>query len=209
MKDRNPQVIKPQWNAQFSSLRDSAVPLSLITSVVILRTVTFLGFGFYLTQLGRDRGLSLLEGSIPLAVYNLSGVAGSLAAGFLADLWDAKKIVLLTIALACPSLLAYLHSVGPVSYLWLVLGGIGIMASNSVLIAMAQELAPNNTGLASSLPLGFSWGIASFSLPLIGYLADQVGIAQALNYLALLPLPTVILAMFLPAQSNRHQPTRR
>jgi FSR family fosmidomycin resistance protein-like MFS transporter len=200
VKDRNPHVSKPKWNAQFSSLRGSAVPFLLITVVVVLRTVTFLGFGFFLTQLGRDRGLSLFEGSIPLAVYNLSGVAGSLAAGFLADRWDPKKIVLLTILLACPSLLAYLHAAGPVSYVWLALGGIGIMGSNAVLIAMAQELAPKNTGLASSLPLGFSWGLASFSLPLIGYFADQFGIAQALNYLALLPLPTAILAAFLPTR---------
>jgi FSR family fosmidomycin resistance protein-like MFS transporter len=164
--------------------------------------VTFLGFGFFLTQLGRERGLSLVEGSIPLAAYNLAAVIGSLIAGFLANRRNGRMIVVLSILIACPALLSYLHADGIEGYLYLILGGFGIMASNAVLIAMAQELAPKNTALASSLPLGLSWGLASLSLPLIGYLADNIGIAGALHYLALLPLITAIFAAFLPARKT-------
>ena len=184
--------------AGFGALRGSEAVLALITVVVILRTVTFVGFGFFLTQLGRERGLTLVEGGIPLAVYNLAGVTGSLFLGMLADRWNTRIIVLVSIFIACPALLAYLQSEGPISYLWLVVGGIGIMGSNAILVAVAQEIAPGNVGFASSLPLGFSWGLASLSLPLIGYLGDHIGIAGALHYLALLPLVTVSLAVFLP-----------
>ncbi len=91
-------------------------------------------------------------------------------------------------------------------YLWIILGGIGIMSSNSILVVLAQELAPDNTSLASSLPLGFSWGLAAFSLPLIGHLADRAGIATALHYLALLPVLTAGLALFLPERRPAYPP---
>jgi FSR family fosmidomycin resistance protein-like MFS transporter len=200
--DRRPTSEINRKGGQLRSLRGHAAPLLLIVFVVVLRTVTFLGFGFFLTQLGRERGLSLVEGSIPLAAYNLAAVIGSLIAGFLANRRNGRMIVVLSILIACPALLSYLHADGIEGYLYLILGGFGIMASNAVLIAMAQELAPKNTALASSLPLGLSWGLASLSLPLIGYLADNIGIAGALHYLALLPLITAIFAAFLPARKT-------
>jgi hypothetical protein len=70
---------------------------------------------------------------------------------------------------------------------------------------MAQELAPKNSGLASSLPLGFSRGLASLSLPVVGHVADQIGVEQTLKYIAFLPIFTTVLALFLPNRKiQRH-----
>lgn len=195
---QNPSVQRVRFGRLLLSLRHKAAPLTLITAIVIFRNITFVGFGFFLTQLGRERGLTLVEGGIPLAIYNLSGVAGSLAAGYFADRYDARRIVWLSILLASPALLGFLHSEGPSGYFCLMLGGVGIMGSNSIMVAMAQEIAPENKALASSLPLGFSWGLASLSLPLVGHLADRIGLAGALHFLAILPLLTAGLAIFLP-----------
>jgi len=83
-------------------------------------------------------------------------------------------------------------------YIFLTIGGGLLISSNSILVALAQELAPENSALASSLPLGFSWGLASLSLPIIGRLADLYGVSTTLSYLSLLPLLTGILALLLP-----------
>ena len=74
-----------------------------------------------------------------------------------------------------------------------------VMASNSLLVAMAQELVPKSSGLASSLPLGFSWGVAGLTLTPIGYLAERAGVESALTLLAVLPVATAFLALFLPS----------
>jgi len=63
---------------------------------------------------------------------------------------------------------------------------------------MAQELAPANSGLASSLPLGLSWAWPASPCP-DRALADRISVAATLDYLALLPLVTAVLALFLPA----------
>ncbi|MBI2504454.1 MAG: MFS transporter [Candidatus Latescibacteria bacterium] len=194
----------PQTSRRVLSLRESfngqGFPLLVITVVVILRSITGLGFGFYLTVLGRERGLSLVAGSIPLGIYNMAGVVGGLVAGYLADRFNPRALVWGSLVLCVPFLYAFLYTGGMSSYLMLVLGGALLLSSNSILVAMAQELAPQSSGLASSLPLGFSWGLASLTLPFVGHLADQIGVAGTLEYLCFLPLPTAALSLLLPGK---------
>ena len=196
----NSSTARVSFHSLLQSIRRSASPLSLIAIVVVLRTITFIGFGFYITQLANDRGLSLVEGGMILAIYNFAGVSGSLLAGYLANRRNSKPIVWISIFMASPTLFAYLQTEGLVSYFWLTLGGLGIMASNSILVALAQEVAPENAAFASSIPLGFSWGLAALSLPLIGFFADRFGLANALQFLALLPILAAFFALFLPAR---------
>lgn len=177
----------------------AARPLALITAVVILRSVTALGFTFFLTVLlTRERGLSLVEAGIPLAAYNIAGVAGALLFGYLGDRVNTRSLVCGSLLLSVPALLAFLEIEGPLGYVPLALGGGLVLASNSILVALAQELVPKRSGLASSLPLGFSWGLASLTLGPVGWFADAHGVTETLRWLALLPLVTAAVALFLP-----------
>ena len=197
----NPNFADGQSNAQWRNLGDQAGPLCLITAIVILRSVTGLGFGVFLALLAQERGLSLVDGGIPLGIYNIAGVVGALAVGYLADRIDPKPLVWGSLLLSVPPLYAFIFANGAlVSNVLLFVGGGLLMSSNSIMITLAQELSPENSGLASSLPLGFSWGLASLTLPVIGYFGDQIGVAETLKYLALLPILTAGLAFFLPSR---------
>ena len=199
----NPNFADGQSNAQWRNLGDQAGPLCLITAIVILRSVTGLGFGVFLALLAQERGLSLVDGGIPLGIYNIAGVVGALAVGYLADRSDPKPLVWGSLLLSVPPLYAFIFANGAlVSNVLLFVGGGLLMSSNSIMITLAQELSPENSGLASSLPLGFSWGLASLTLPVIGYFGDQIGVAETLKYLALLPILTAGLAFFLPSRPS-------
>ena len=196
----NPNFANGKSNAQWRNLGDHAGPLFLITAIVILRSVTGLGFGTFLALLAQERGLDLVAGGIPLGIYNIAGVVGALLVGYLADRIDPKPLVWGSLLLSVPPLYAFIYAEGALaSNVLLFIGGGLLMSSNSIMVAMAQELSPENTGLASSLPLGFSWGLASLTLPLIGYLGDHIGVAETLKYLALLPILTAVLAFYLPS----------
>jgi len=184
--------------SMMDSLRHAGWPLITITAVVILRSVSGLGIGTFIAFLGRERGLSALEAGAALSAYNTAGVVGSLVFGYLADRFQPKLLTWTTILAACPLLLGYIYLEGPASYVLLTIGGGLLLSSNSILVAMAQELAPRNAALASSLPLGFSWGLASLTLGPLGYLAERIGLENMLTYVALLPLVTAGLAMLLP-----------
>ena len=204
----NPNFADGQSNAQWRNLGHQAGPLCLITVIVILRSVTGLGFGVFLALLAQERGLSLVDGGIPLGVYNIAGVVGALAVGYLADRIDPKPLVWGSLLLSVPPLYAFIFTDGAlVSNVLLFVGGGLLMSSNSIMITLAQELSPENSGLASSLPLGFSWGLASLTLPIIGHFGDQIGVAETLKYLALLPILTAGLAFFLPSRPSAEDAT--
>ena len=180
-------------------LRKHTFPLSIITSVVVFRTVTGLGFGTFITLLCEERGLNLISGGIALGIYNTAGVIGALIAGYLSERIETKKLVYLSLFLTTPFLYCFVSTESvTLGYIFLTIGGGLLISSNSILVALAQELAPENSALASSLPLGFSWGLASLSLPIIGRLADLYGVSSTLSYLSLLPLLTGVLALLLP-----------
>jgi FSR family fosmidomycin resistance protein-like MFS transporter len=200
----NPHAATAERPARATGLNGAGRPLALITAVVILRSVTALGFAFFLTVLlSRERGLSLVEGGVPLAAYNIAGVSGALLFGYLGDRVNAKPLVCGSLFLSVPALLAFLQIEGALGYVPLAIGGGLLLASNSILVALAQELVPQRSGLASSLPLGFSWGIASLSLGPVGWLADTYGVTETLRWLAMLPLVTGTVALFLPARPDK------
>ncbi|MFA6108847.1 MAG: MFS transporter [Candidatus Latescibacterota bacterium] len=189
--------------AALGALTRQWLPLTVITLVVTLRSVTHIAFATFLAVLGQERGLTAQASAIPLSVYQISGVAGSLLAGYLADRMDPRPLVWGSILLACPALYGYLLTDGWTALALLAVGGAMILASNSVLVAMAQELAPDHASLASSLPLGLSWGLAGLTLPLVGHVADLIGLTTTLRYLALLPVLTALLGLFLPPPVRR------
>ena len=195
----NPRFQSEVTSTNWRTLGKCITPLALVTLVVILRSVTQLGFGTFLSLLCAERGLDLISGGIALGVYNICGVVGALIAGYLADYINPKRLVYFSLFLATPPLLGYIttDSVG-LGYLLLGLGGGLLISSQSIMVNIAQELAPENSGLASSLPLGFSWGIASLSLPIIGQYSDLFGVETTLSYLSFLPVLTGIIALFLP-----------
>lgn len=189
------------------SLRHAGKPLAILTSVVVLRSVSGLGIGTFIVFLGRERGLSPVEAGAALSAYNTAGVIGSLIFGYLADRWSPKLLTWTTILFSCPLLLGYLQTEGPLSYVLMTLGGFLLLSSNSIMVAMAQELAPRNAALASSLPLGFSWGLASLTLGPLGFLADRFGLEATLTWVALLPLFTGLLALLLPVIPRKDKET--
>lgn len=190
------------WRSVGAQFAASLRPLAAILAVVVVRSIAFLGFNLFIAVLSRDRGLTLGAGGLALSVYNLSGVLASLGLGRIADRVDPKPLICVSLVLSTPFLWAYAALPGPLSFVWLALGGALLGATTSVMVALSQQAAPGLRALASSLPLGLSWGLASLTLPLLGWIADQVGVPAMLSGLAWLPLVAAAIMLLLV-------PTRR
>ncbi|MEW6752269.1 MAG: MFS transporter [Candidatus Latescibacterota bacterium] len=197
----NPRRQGQSYGLMWRALARRWAPLTLVTVLVILRSITALAFGTFLAVLGQERGIPAEDaGRLPLSVYNTAGVTGSLLAGYLADRLNPKPLVWGPLLASAPLLYFYvLMPHGWPGYVLLALGGAAVLSSNSVLVAIVQELAPDNAALASSLPQGLAWGLAGMTLPFVGHVADQITMVETLKYLALLPVLTAVLAFFLPS----------
>ena len=196
------------WRAVGAQIAAGLRPLASILAVVVLRNVTFLGFNLFIAVLNRDRGMGLAAGGIALSIYNLSGVLASLGVGRIADRTDPKPLVWGSLAAAAPFLCAYALVPGPAALLLLAAGGGLLGSSTSVMVALAQQAAPGQRALASSLPLGLSWGLASLTLPLLGWIGDLAGVTVLLSALGWLPLAAALIALrFLPARPARRTAT--
>ncbi|MBU1564538.1 MAG: MFS transporter [Proteobacteria bacterium] len=165
--------------------------------IVTLRSWVYMSTITYLPLLFQSRGIQLASGSLILTVFLACGAVAGLYGGHLSDK-AGRKIVIIGSSLIFPVLAAtMLVAEGP--WLWILAGasGAALLASFSVTIVLAQELLPNNLGLASGLVLGLGFGTGGLGTALSGYLADHIGLYSTFWVLALAPLLSIALVGFI------------
>jgi FSR family fosmidomycin resistance protein-like MFS transporter len=175
-------------------------PLTVLYVLVVIRSTVQLGVGQFLTlYLTRERGFSIEAASLSLALFFLAAATGSLAGGHLADRIGGSRVVQISMIGSVPFYVLFLMTDGWLSLAGLFLGGMVLLMTIPVNVVMAQELAPTQRGIVTSLMMGFAWGIAGITfIPLVGWIADRTGIEAVLYGVSLLPLIGFALSFALP-----------
>jgi MFS transporter, FSR family, fosmidomycin resistance protein len=165
--------------------------------IVTLRSWVYMSTITYLPLLFQSRGIQLASGSLILTVFLACGAAAGLYGGHVSDK-AGRKSVIIGSSLIFPVLASLMLMVeGPWLWLLAAASGAALLASFSVTIVLAQELLPNNLGLASGLILGLGFGTGGLGTALSGYLADHIGLYQTFWVLALAPLLSIFLVGFI------------
>jgi MFS transporter, FSR family, fosmidomycin resistance protein len=165
--------------------------------IVTLRSWVYMSTITYLPLLFQSRGIQLASGSLILTVFLACGAAAGLYGGHVSDK-AGRKSVIIGSSLIFPVLASLMLMVeGPWLWLFAAASGAALLASFSVTIVLAQELLPNNLGLASGLILGLGFGTGGLGTALSGYLADHIGLYQTFWVLALAPLLSIFLVGFI------------
>lgn len=136
----------------------------------------------------------------------VAGAIGTLAGGMLADRVGRRPVLIASLLLQPPILVAAtMVGVVPAVALFSLFGFIAI-SSFSVTIVMGQEYLPSRIGLASGVTLGAGVGIGGLAAPVFGWIGDELGLVTSLQLLALLPLVGAVVAVTLPttAASRRN-----
>jgi FSR family fosmidomycin resistance protein-like MFS transporter len=177
-------------------------PLLLHYLIVVLRSILHQGLGQFLTiYLYQNRGFTLRETSVWLSVFFVSSAVASLTGGSLADRIGGRRVVVISMLACCPFFALFLGTTGWVSLAGLFLGALILLLSNPVMIVMAQDLVPTQAGTASALMMGFGWGMAGITfIPLLGWIADRVGLETVLWGVISLPILGFLMALKLPKE---------
>jgi FSR family fosmidomycin resistance protein-like MFS transporter len=191
----------------FAALRPYARPLTLLYFVVVLRTMTSIAFATFMTVMLTGRGMSLAASGVAVAIYLFASGIGGFLGGPSADSFGHRKVIVLSLILAVPFLFAATFASGWWFVLLVAIGGFFLQSTLPVNVTFGQALAPVSAATVSSLMMGFAWGSGGLTVPIVGRIADMVGLDPTLRGLALVPLSAAALAMLLPARPSDHVPT--
>lgn len=190
------------------ALRPYAKPLTLLYLIVVLRTLTSLAFATFVPVMLTRRGLSVSEAGAIVAAYLFASGIGGFLGGPAADRFGPRAVIALSLVAASPFLLVAPFLTGWSFAVVLALGGLFLQSTLPVNVTFGQSLAPVSAATVSSLMMGFAWGTGGLSVPIVGLIADRVGIEHTLSALALVPLLAAACVIPLPSRASHGSPTR-
>jgi FSR family fosmidomycin resistance protein-like MFS transporter len=179
-------------------------PFAAMIGVVTVRSFVYFGlFSFVGAYYERVLDTSAAYGNVALTVMLLAGAIGTLLIGPLADRFG-HRTVLLTSMLVLPPLLLAFTVVGPLAGVALLaLAGAATVGTFGVTVVLGQEYLPGRIGLAAGMTMGLSIGLGGVGAPLLGLLADSQGLPTMMLAIAALPVAGFLLALTLPRVAKK------
>ena len=123
---------------------------------------------------------------------------GTFVGGVLADRVGRRGIIIVAMLAMAPQIYLYQTLTGAWLFLIAITTGLTMGLTIPVTIVAAQELMPGNVGVASGIMMGFAFGLGGVGVAATGTLADNLGLANTLPLLAVLPLLGSIVAATCP-----------
>ncbi len=170
--------------------------------VVILRGLGQQGSVAFVPLLFEQKGWSpAAYGTITSSYWIASGLSGLLF-GRLADRFDRRKVMMLSMILSAPAFfLLPAHEGAFAFFLAMAAGGLS-GGAHSLIVVMAQDLIPMRKGFASGAILGFIFGTGAIGSLAIGAISDQIGLAMTFEIVAVIIAVAGLLSMLLPRQAS-------
>jgi FSR family fosmidomycin resistance protein-like MFS transporter len=178
-------------------------PFVVMISVVVVRSFVYFGLvAFVASYYERVLGASAALGNVALTVMLASGAVGTLLMGPLADRFGRKAVLVLSMLVLPPLVVAFAFAGPYVGMVLLALVGAATVGTFGVTVVMGQEYLPGRIGLAAGITMGLSIGLGGVGAPLLGLLADVGGLRTTMFTIAALPVLGFVLSLSLPARTG-------
>ena len=191
-------------DGSFGALRPYAKPLFLLYLIVVIRTVTSLSLATFVPVLLTSRGWSVSMAGLAVSLYLFAASVGGFTGGPLADRFGPRRVIAGSLLLSVPLLVVATRLSGWPLVMMLTLGGFFLQSTLPVNVTFAHQIAPVSAATVSSLMMGFAWGTGGLTAPLVGAMADRVGIGMTLTVISFLPLLGAACALPLPRDVQHH-----
>jgi len=143
-------------------------------------------------------GQPVAVGNAALSAMLFSGAVGTLLAGPLADRFGRRAILAASMVALGPLLLAFAFSGVVLGFALLALIGAATIGTFGTTVVMGQEYLPGRIGLAAGITMGLSIGLGGLGSPVLGALADGIGVRGALLVISALPVLGLVMTLTLP-----------
>lgn len=183
----------------FDIMKNPIVRLLIMVSA--LKSLVTSGFSVLLPFLWKDMGYSAIQIGAAMFVFLTLGAVGTYLSSKFERVLGYKKIFY--VSLCVPFFLAILFvytlkSMPLLSFAVFAAIGFTTMLSMSVNMVLAQRTMPQYKSMISGFIGGFSWGIVGVMLPVIGFVAEKIGIPSTLLIISAIPFVLSYLLRYLP-----------
>ena len=187
--DRPPVRLLVVW-------KEMRLVLGAVFGVLMARAVMVSGLTTFLPTFIYQEGGSLWLANISLALLELSGAAGALAAGVLSDRFGRRNVLLIAAVLSPVLMVLFLQSEGAARFVVLAFLGFAALSTTPVLLAVTLESSGANPAAATGTYMMISFAARALILLAVGALGDAFGLRLAFFWcagLAALGIPFVLL----------------
>jgi MFS transporter, FSR family, fosmidomycin resistance protein len=169
----------------------------LLAAIVVLINTASIGTINLVPKLFTEWGLAPAYVGWTAGLLMMGSAVGGVFGGTMADrLGSGRWPILVGCLGAILPLYSYIPAADPWRFLLLLLAGFFMGMPHSILVLEAQGLMPGRRALASGLILGFMFFGGAVGTYLVGLIADRIGLALALQYLAVLPFTAGVVSLF-------------
>ncbi|MGN0902488.1 MAG: MFS transporter [Succinivibrio sp.] len=172
------------------------VPFLLLVSSIGLRAVCYCSLVIYIPLLFTSKGISNVSASSILMVMLLGTAIGGLAVGGLSAKFKFKTLIVSSYALTVIMMAVFMLKADNslLSYISIFFAGFGMYGATPPAIVWAQKMLPKADSFATSMMLGFTFGIGYVISVFIGMLGDYTGLSSAL---CVFIFPCLVIAILL------------
>ena len=170
--------------------------------IVLLRGLGQQGSVSFVPVLFEQKGWDpAAYGTITSSYWIASAVSGLLF-GRLADRFDRRKVMLLSMLASAPAFYFLPAFEGPIAFILAIAAGGLSGGAHSIIVVLAQDLIPKRKGFASGAILGFIFGTGAIGTLIIGAVSDVIGLATTFQIVALVIAVAGALSMLLPKRGR-------
>lgn len=198
LKERTSHAVRVTWRGLLANPRHRVVLLRLVFINFCL-TVAVRGLSTFLPVYMARLSLPVTSIGVLFTVMLGLGAAISVFVSSLSRKTGKRVLILTSVAAGAPlAVCGYILFPYAAGSVLIVLAGTVLTFSNPLLILMAQKHSGDSPAMASSLIMGFSWGLAGLVMVPLGSIGELIGLPGMMAIVGAFPLLSVISCLRLP-----------
>jgi FSR family fosmidomycin resistance protein-like MFS transporter len=198
LRTRTARTVRVTWKGLFTNRRDRAVLVRLVFINFCL-TVAVRGLSTFLPVYMAKLSIPLTSIGVLFTVMLALGAGISVFVSSLSRRTGKRVLILVSVAAGAPLAVGgYLLFPSAAGSILIVLAGTVLTFSNPLLILMAQKHSGDSPAMASSLIMGFSWGLAGLVMVPLGGIGELIGLPAMMVIVGAFPLLAALSCLRLP-----------
>lgn len=179
-----------------------------LTAVVVVRSIAFFGLiSFIALYFIHELHTTAVIGGAALTVFLTFGALGTLVGGWMADRWGRLVSIRVGFTLTVPAMAGIvLAPHWPIAIVFVAITGVTIFIPFAVFVILGQDYLPHRIGTASGVTVGLAVSVGGLFTPILGAIADVIGLQPVLAIL--IALPAIALALTALLHEPRNGPRR-